>query len=95
MQLSVLFFGLPARSVLNDPKLCFKILIVSGYKVQAHEMRAMAEELKTHAIPEGIIDIRTVDDSPSFEAEVVIYDLPRSSHVSFLGNPEPTLGPAS
>lgn len=72
----------------TDPALRPTILIISDYKVQVHEMRAIAEEVKRHALPERIIDIHTVDDSPSHEADIVIYNLPRSSGVGFLGNPQ-------
>ncbi|KAM3542603.1 hypothetical protein ARSEF1564_004523 [Beauveria bassiana] len=68
----------------NKPALRYKVLIITGYSVQAAAMRYMVNKISRNCVPEGAIQVRTIDDSPSHEAELVIVDFPRISGVGFL-----------
>ncbi|OAA62368.1 MFS monocarboxylate transporter [Cordyceps fumosorosea ARSEF 2679] len=77
---------LPIPSRHDDTRRC-KILIITGYSVQAAEMKHPVSKIGQHCVPEGALQVRTVDDSPSHEAEIVIVDFPRKSKVGFLDEP--------
>ncbi|TQW04487.1 AAA domain-containing protein [Cordyceps javanica] len=72
----------------NDPESRFRILIITGYAVQASDMRYMVKRISDNCVAPGAIEVRTVDDSPSHEAEITIVDFPRKSGVGFLDEPK-------
>ncbi|KAK4072487.1 hypothetical protein Trihar35433_4551 [Trichoderma harzianum] len=55
-----------------------KIPVITGYKQQKLLLEEKLSKLSSAEIPRGIVSVRTIDDSPSHQAEVVICDLARS-----------------
>ncbi|UKZ85244.1 uncharacterized protein TrAFT101_001113 [Trichoderma asperellum] len=61
-----------------------RILIITGYSDQKRILEEKIAELPPQEVPPGLISIRTSDDSPSYEAEVVVCDLVRTEKAGFL-----------
>lgn len=62
------------------------ILVITGYKQQKLLLDEKLSKLSSAEIPRGIVSVRTIDDSPSHQAEVVICDLVRSNGPGFLSD---------
>ncbi|KAL7937088.1 AAA domain-containing protein [Trichoderma chlorosporum] len=61
-----------------------KILIITGYSQQKRLIRRMLDTLSETECPPGMVSVRTIDDSPSHEDDVVICDIVRSEGPGFL-----------
>ncbi|KAL7793408.1 hypothetical protein V8C43DRAFT_322015 [Trichoderma afarasin] len=61
-----------------------KILVITGYKQQKFLLEEKLSKLSSAEIPRGIVSVRTIDDSPSHQAEVVICHLARLNGPGFL-----------
>ncbi|KAG9253167.1 uncharacterized protein F5Z01DRAFT_688635 [Emericellopsis atlantica] len=62
------------------------VLIVTAYAAQKNLLRGYLKELQPNEAPLGLIDVRTIDESPSHQADVVIIDLPRTTRGVFQNN---------
>ncbi|KAK0758566.1 hypothetical protein N5P37_008965 [Trichoderma harzianum] len=63
-----------------------KILVITGYKQKKILLEEKLSKLSSAEIPRGIVSVRTIDDSPSHQAEVVICHLARSNGPGFLSD---------
>ncbi|KAJ4856218.1 AAA domain-containing protein [Trichoderma breve] len=63
-----------------------KILVITGYKQKKILLEKKLSKLSSAEIPRGIVSVRTIDDSPSHQAEVVICHLARSNGPGFLSD---------
>jgi superfamily I DNA and/or RNA helicase len=61
-----------------------KILIITGYRPQKHLINHILSELPEWEVPRGLISCRTIDDSPSHEAEIVIADMTRTVNLGLM-----------
>lgn len=61
-----------------------RILVITGYKQQKRLLEQKIAELPEAEVPRGLVSVRTIDDSPSHQAEFVICDLVRTSGPGFL-----------
>ncbi|KAJ4864148.1 AAA domain-containing protein [Trichoderma breve] len=61
-----------------------RILIITGYKQQKRLLREILAELPEADVSRGLVSARTIDDSPSHQAEVVICDLVRTDKPGFM-----------
>ncbi|KKP07282.1 hypothetical protein THAR02_00606 [Trichoderma harzianum] len=57
-------------------------------KEKEHEQKHLLEEtlakLSEAEVPHGLVDVRTIDESPSHQAEVIIYDLVQTDKPGFV-----------
>lgn len=60
------------------------IMIITGYANQKRHYEAILDEISDSEVPKGFLTVRTIDDSVSAEADIVIIDLVRTSRTSFL-----------
>ncbi|KAH7171508.1 P-loop containing nucleoside triphosphate hydrolase protein [Dactylonectria macrodidyma] len=60
------------------------IMILTGYANQKLQYEAILNDISPAEIPEGHLTVRTIDDSVSAEADIVIVDLVRTSRPGFL-----------
>ncbi|KAF5639095.1 hypothetical protein F25303_7461 [Fusarium sp. NRRL 25303] len=60
------------------------VLILTPYKEQKRLYDFLLRQLTRTEVPEDLVEVRTVDDSPSHEADVVILDLVRTVKKSFI-----------
>ncbi|UPK96887.1 hypothetical protein LCI18_007822 [Fusarium solani-melongenae] len=58
------------------------VLIITHYAVQ------LLREMSVAEIPKELVDVRTVDDSPRHEADIVIIDTVHTTSEGFTGDPE-------
>ncbi|KAK4061335.1 hypothetical protein Trihar35433_9662 [Trichoderma harzianum] len=58
--------------------------VITGYKQQKILLEQKIAELPEAKVPRGLVSVRTIDDSPSHQAEFVICDLVRNSGPRFL-----------
>lgn len=56
---------------------------MTPYTLQMNEYELRPQEMTSAEIPQGLVEIRTIDDSPSHEADIVIVDLVRTSKPGF------------
>ncbi|KAK4072485.1 hypothetical protein Trihar35433_4549 [Trichoderma harzianum] len=61
-----------------------RILIVTGYSEQKRLLLETLAELPEAEVPPGLVSVRTINDSPSHEAEVVICDMVRTDKPGFM-----------
>ncbi|KAI5467348.1 hypothetical protein BGZ63DRAFT_419061 [Mariannaea sp. PMI_226] len=59
-------------------------LIITAYAAQKNEWEGVLAELSPAELPKQLVQVRTIDDSPSHEADLVIVDLTRSTAQGFL-----------
>ncbi|KAH8674977.1 P-loop containing nucleoside triphosphate hydrolase protein [Ilyonectria robusta] len=64
------------------------IMILTGYTNQKRQYEAIINDISPAEIPKGHLTVRTIDDSVSAEADIVIVDLVRTSRVGFLSDPK-------
>ncbi|KAI6783412.1 MFS monocarboxylate transporter [Emericellopsis cladophorae] len=55
------------------------ILVVTAYAAQKNLLKNMIQEIRPTEAPLALIDVRTIDESPSHQADMVIVDLPRTT----------------
>lgn len=75
-----------ARDVINgvDPARFGSTLVIVGYSAQKNEWDGVMRELSPAEVPLDRVEVRTIDDSPSHEADLVICDLTRTEKPGFL-----------
>ncbi|KAJ4856217.1 AAA domain-containing protein [Trichoderma breve] len=61
-----------------------RILIVTGYREQKRLLLKTLAELPEAEVPPGLVSVRTIDDSPSHQAEAVICDMVRTDKPGFM-----------
>ncbi|KAF3077434.1 hypothetical protein CFAM422_000500 [Trichoderma lentiforme] len=61
-----------------------RILTITGYSEQKCLLQETLAELPEADVPRGLVSVRTIDDSPSHQAEVVICDLVRIDTPGFM-----------
>ncbi|EQL02491.1 hypothetical protein G6O67_006869 [Ophiocordyceps sinensis] len=64
------------------------VLVIVAYAAQKNEWQALIDDLSAAEAPKALIDVRTIDESPSMEADIVIANLGRTSGEGFLSRPE-------
>lgn len=62
------------------------VLTITGYSAQNNELQGCLRELTAAEVLLDKISVRTIDDSPSHEADVVIIGLVRSDQGGFLNH---------
>ncbi|CZR43050.1 uncharacterized protein FPRO_08034 [Fusarium proliferatum ET1] len=62
------------------------VLILTPYKEQKRLYDLLLRQLTEAEVPKDLVEVRTVDDSPSHEAGVVILDLVRTVKKGFINN---------
>ncbi|KAI1062102.1 hypothetical protein LB506_009789 [Fusarium annulatum] len=62
------------------------VLILTPYKEQKRLYNLLLRQLTEAEVPKDLVEVRTVDDSPSHEAGVVILDLVRTVKKGFINN---------
>ncbi|KAF5703994.1 hypothetical protein FMUND_12753 [Fusarium mundagurra] len=60
------------------------VLILTPYKGQRRVYDLLLKQLTKAEVPKTLVEVRTVDDSPSHEADVVILDLVRTVKKGFI-----------
>ncbi|KLP18705.1 hypothetical protein CEK26_008549 [Fusarium fujikuroi] len=60
------------------------VLILTPYKEQKRLYDLLLRQLTEAEVPKDLVEVRTVDDSPSHEADVVILDLARTVKKGFV-----------
>ncbi|KAL7792725.1 hypothetical protein V8C43DRAFT_305513 [Trichoderma afarasin] len=67
--------GAPDRNVENKVIANYawgRTLVITGYKQQKRLLKQKIAELPEAEVPRGLVSVRTIDDSPSHQAEFVI-----------------------
>lgn len=64
-----------------------RILILVAYAAQKVQVLSFLKRISPHELDKSRISVRTIDDSPSHEAEIVVVDLVRTEAIGFLGEP--------
>lgn len=64
------------------------VLIIAPYSVQKNYYDLLLRELTEAEIPKSLVEVRTVDDSPSHEADIVIVDWVRTNNRGFIADPK-------
>lgn len=64
------------------------LLVIVGYSAQKNEWEGRLRELSPAGVPLHRVKVRTIDDSPSHEADIVICDLTRTDKAGFLDDKE-------
>ena len=59
------------------------VLVVVPYIAQKHKVQEALSSLSPFEVPRDLIEVRTIDTSPSHEADVVIADLTRTRNLNF------------
>ncbi|KAG5817567.1 hypothetical protein H9Q74_005521 [Fusarium xylarioides] len=54
------------------------VLIITSYKAQKNMYQGLLEQVNEAEMPKELVDVRTIDESPSFEADVVFACLVRT-----------------
>ncbi|KAJ3525109.1 hypothetical protein NM208_g11782 [Fusarium decemcellulare] len=62
------------------------VLILTGYAVQKNAHELLIWQLTPVEIPKELVEVRTIDESPSHEADIVIVDCVRSEQLGFINN---------
>lgn len=62
------------------------VLIITPYSVQKNYYDLLLRELTKAKIPKSLLEVRTVDDSPSHEADIVIVDWVRTNSRGFIAD---------
>ncbi|KAK7414367.1 hypothetical protein QQZ08_012541, partial [Neonectria magnoliae] len=62
------------------------IMIITGYANQKRQYEAILDSISPAEIPPGLLTVRTIDDSISAEADIVIVDLVRTTAPGFLSD---------
>ncbi|KAF4467757.1 MFS monocarboxylate transporter [Fusarium albosuccineum] len=58
------------------------VLIITGYAVQKNAYELLIWQLTPAEIPKELVEVRTIDESPSHEAHIVIVDCVRSGFIN-------------
>ncbi|RSL70209.1 hypothetical protein CEP53_001947 [Fusarium sp. AF-6] len=64
------------------------VLILTHYSVQKNAYQLLLRNMSVAEIPKELVDVRTVDDSPSHEADIVVIDTVRTGRAGFTGEAE-------
>ncbi|TQV92299.1 MFS monocarboxylate transporter [Cordyceps javanica] len=64
-----------------------RILILVAYAPQKVQVLSCLKKISAHEVDKSRISVRTIDDSPSHEAEIAIVDLVRTGRIGFLAEP--------
>jgi hypothetical protein len=64
------------------------VLIITPYSVQKNYYDLLLNDVTEAEIPKALVEVRTVDDSPSHEADIVIVDWVRTNKKGFIDNPQ-------
>ncbi|ATY58566.1 MFS monocarboxylate transporter [Cordyceps militaris] len=64
-----------------------RILILVAYALQKMQVLQCLKKISPHEVDKSRISVRTIDDSPSHESEIVIVDLVRTENIGFLTIP--------
>ncbi|KAF5581359.1 mfs monocarboxylate transporter [Fusarium pseudoanthophilum] len=62
------------------------VLIIAAYRSQVHDEEFLLNQVTSAELPKSLIDVRTIDDSLSHEADYVFIDLTRTDKHGFLKN---------
>lgn len=60
------------------------VMVITPYKQQLFLIKALLRSIPVHELPPGRVDVRTIDDAPSAEADCVIVDYVRTTKIGFL-----------
>ncbi|KAL6411469.1 MFS monocarboxylate transporter [Ilyonectria robusta] len=71
------------KARVNPPRFGSTLVIV-GYSAQKNEWEGLMSELSPAEVPLDRVEVRTIDDSPGHEADLVICDLTRTDKAGFL-----------
>ncbi|KPM43648.1 hypothetical protein AK830_g2907 [Neonectria ditissima] len=71
-------------SKMKEPCRVGTTLIIVGYSAQKSEWEGRLRQTSPAEAPLSMIEVRTIDDSPSHEADLVIVDLTRKDKAGFL-----------
>ncbi|KAH6968675.1 P-loop containing nucleoside triphosphate hydrolase protein [Fusarium avenaceum] len=64
------------------------VLIITPYSVQKNYYDILLSGLTAAEIPKSLVEVRTVDSSPSHEADIVIVDWVRTNNRGFIADPK-------
>jgi hypothetical protein len=64
------------------------VLIITPYSVQKNYYDLLLSDVTEAEIPKSLVEVRTVDDSPSHEADIVIVDWVRTNNRGFIADPK-------
>ncbi|KAK7398570.1 hypothetical protein QQX98_012048 [Neonectria punicea] len=63
------------------------IMILTPYSVQKNQYQLLLRQMSAAEYPTDLVEVRTIDDSPSHEADIVLIDLVRTAKLGFIGDP--------
>ncbi|KAH6977327.1 hypothetical protein BKA56DRAFT_674146 [Ilyonectria sp. MPI-CAGE-AT-0026] len=75
------------KAGVNPPRFGSTLVIV-GYSAQKNEWDGLMSELSPAEVPLDRVEVRTIDNSPSHEADLVICDMTRTKKAGFLKDME-------
>ncbi|KAF5678398.1 MFS monocarboxylate transporter [Fusarium denticulatum] len=86
IQLIIQFYR-PSNPIhVRDESRRASVLIIATYRSQMHDDEFLLDQATSAQLPKSLIDVRTIDDSVSHEADYVFIDLTRTDKHGFLKN---------
>ncbi|PNP79693.1 hypothetical protein FNYG_07039 [Fusarium nygamai] len=84
IQLIIQFYRPPNPVHVRDESRRASVLIIAAYRSQMHDDEFLLDQVTSAELPKSLIDVRTIDDSLSHEADYVFIDLTRTDKHGFL-----------
>ncbi|KAF5615140.1 hypothetical protein F52700_13529 [Fusarium sp. NRRL 52700] len=88
MQLIIQLYRQANHVQVRDESRRASVLIIAAYQSQMHDYEFLLDQITSAELPKSLIEVRTIDDSLSHEADYVFADLSRTEKAGFLKDPQ-------